>query len=386
MLTISTIIAAGPCLIAAMAAVALFIVHRSLSRVRHALIWAAAFALTAVRWGVIGFSDIGRRAGATEGLGFSPLGMLAMLLLAEGFRVRTQPHRLRWMTPLAAVVAVPVQIMAYTVQGLAIRLALVPLMAGLLILWTTTLVVPHDRRASTTELTVIAILALLATVELGGVVLAIGEQFGLVPQTGAYVALFSVALQPICAALGMSTLLLIAFDFSAEQRRLIHTDPLTGVLNRMGFRDAARGAMERRRPRPLSIALTDLDGFKGVNDSYGHATGDETLAGFAAHLAEHVERDEAVARFGGEEFALLLPGSDGQTAFARIEVLRIGLAGLSIANAPDLAVRASFGIAERRPGEPLESLIERADEALYRSKREGRNRSTLAPLGDGAPC
>jgi diguanylate cyclase (GGDEF)-like protein len=366
-----------------MAAVALLIVHRSLSRVRHALIWAAAFAFTAVRWGVIGFSDFGRQAGATEGLGFSPLGMLAMLFVAEGFRVRARAHEMRWVTPLAAVVALPVQLAAYTVQGVAIRLALVPLFAGLLILWTTTLVVPRGRRASITELTVIVILALLAVVELCGVALAMAEQVGLLPPNGAYVALFSVALQPICAALGMSTLLLIAFDFSAEQRRLIQTDPLTGILNRLGFKEAARGTMERRRPRPFSISLTDLDGFKGVNDSYGHAVGDETLAGFAAYLAARIERDEVVGRFGGEEFALLLPGSDGPAAFARVEALRIGLVGLTIATAPNLAVRASFGIAEYRPGEPLESLIERADEALYRSKREGRNRSTLAPLEAG---
>jgi diguanylate cyclase (GGDEF)-like protein len=304
--------------------------------------------------------------------------MLAMFLLAEGFRVRTRASA-RWVTPLVAVVAVPAQLVAYFVHGSVVRVTVVPLLAGLLIIWTTTLVVPRDRRASVTELTVILILGLLAAVELGGVALAIAGHIGLIPPTGAHIALFSIALQPICAALGMSTLLLIAFDFSSEQRRLIQTDPLTGILNRLGFKEAARIAIDRRRPRPLSIALSDLDAFKGVNDSYGHATGDETLAGFARHLAGHLEREEVVGRFGGEEFALLLPGSDGSAALARVEALRADLANLAIANAPDLAVRASFGVAEYRQGEALESLIERADEALYRSKREGRNRSTLAP-------
>ncbi len=362
-----------------MAAIALFIVHRRLSPVRHALIWSAAFALTALRWSVIGLFGMGEATPPSGDLGVSPIGMLAILLIAEGFRLRAGAAKLRWVVPLVAALAIPVQLVAYLAPNVAMRAVLIPGFAGILIGWTTTLVVPRERRTSLTEFTVILILGILAVIELGGAMLSVAELSGNIPPHGAYALLFTVTLQPICAALGMSTLLLIAFDFLTEQRRLINTDPLTGVLNRMGFKDAARAKMDRRRRvRPLSVALSDLDGFKGINDRYGHAAGDETLTGFARHIAVRLERDEVVGRFGGEEFALLLPGSTGQQALARIEVLRAELAALRIDNLPDLAVRASFGVAERQPGEPLESLIERADEALYRSKREGRDRSTLA--------
>ena len=363
-----------------MAAIALFIVHRSLSRVPHALIWSAAFAATAIRWAVIGIFGTGAAEAPSEGLGVSPLGMIPILLLAEGFRVRARADSMRWVVPVATAIALPIQLITYLAPNVPMRPTFIPFLAGLLICWTVTLVAPRDRRISITEFTVMLILVLLAGIELGGAALTILEQTGLVPPRGAYATLFEVTLQPICAALGMSTLLLIAFDFSEEQQRLINTDPLTGVLNRQGFKQAARAVMDRRRrPRAMSIALSDLDGFKGVNDRHGHAAGDETLAGFARHLAGSLERDEVVGRFGGEEFAVLLPGSDGAEAFARIEAMRADLVGLTIANLPDLAVRASFGIAQHRPGEALDSLIERADEALYRSKREGRDRSTLAP-------
>jgi diguanylate cyclase (GGDEF)-like protein len=333
-----------------------------------------------LRWAIIGAFGTGAAEAPSVGLGVSPLGTLPVLLLAEGFRMRARPHRLRWVVLAAAAITLPVQLITYLAPDVPMRPTLIPVLAGLLICWTVTLVTPRDRRPSITELTVMLILLLLAAIHLGGAGLSISEEAGLIPARGAYATLFAVTLQPICAALGMSTLLLIAFDFSAEQRRLIDTDPLTGVLNRQGFKQAARLAMDRRRrPRPLSIALSDLDGFKGVNDRHGHAIGDRTLAGFARHLAGNLERDEVVGRFGGEEFAVLLPGSDGAQAFARIEAMRADLANLRIADMPELAVRASFGIAQHLPGEALDSLIERADEALYRSKREGRDRTTLAP-------
>lgn len=369
---------------ASMAALALFIVHRNLSSVRHALIWSAAFASLALRWAAIAWWGVGSDRTPANGLGYSPLGILAILLLAEGFRVRAGAHRVRWMIWLGAIVAVPIQIAAFTIASLPLRMALVPILAGVMIGWAATLVVPAGRRTCATEIAVIAILALIAVIQFLGAALAIAEYAGMLPPRGTAGTLFAMTLQPICAALGMATMLLIAFDFSIAQQQLINTDPLTGVHNRLGFEVVARAHLaRRRRTRPLSIALCDLDGFKGINDRYGHATGDVTLMAFARHVEGTLDRDEMIARFGGEEFALLLPDHEGIAAYARIEAMRSGLAALHIGEAPELAVRASFGVAEHQPGEPLESLIARADVALYQSKRTGRDRSTLADVRGG---
>jgi diguanylate cyclase (GGDEF)-like protein len=300
------------------------------------------------------------------------------VLLTEGFRVRAHPQEKSMVAPLVYGLAALAAVTAYLFPPTALRAALLPAISGGLLIWAARLTIPTERTSSVTEMTVATMLLLVAGIELAAMSLAVAEQFGVVRGRSIYVALYAVTVEPVGAILGMLTLLLIAFDFSQEQYRLVHTDPLTGALNRLGFERAIGAMMERRRSRPLAIALVDIDRFKQINDRYGHAAGDQTLVGFARHLAEGLERDEAVARIGGEEFAMLMPGVDGPGALRRIDPLRDALADVAIRDVPGLRVTASFGVAQHRPGEPLQSLIERADTALYRSKREGRNRSTLA--------
>jgi diguanylate cyclase (GGDEF)-like protein len=379
MFSVAILIAAGPLLTTAMAMVALLIVHRSLSKVPHALIWSAAFGVTALRWMVTAVrSSDGGGLVPRGGLLYTLIGTVAIVLLAEGFRVRASPGTKSWVVPLVGAPVLLAEIVFYAFPATALRAAVMPAVSGGLLLWAARLTLPAGRSSSATERVVAAMLLLVAGIELSAMTLALAEQFGFVGTRAAYITLYAVTIEPVGAMLGMLTLLLIAFDFSQDQYRLIHTDPLTGVLNRLGFERAVRAMMARRRLRPLVVALVDIDRFKQINDRYGHAAGDETLVGFARHLAAGLERDEAVARIGGEEFALLLQGVDGPAALRRIDPLRDALADVAIEEVPGLRLTASFGVAQHHPGEPLESLIERADVALYRSKREGRNRSTLA--------
>ena len=147
-------------------------------------------------------------------------------------------------------------------------------------------------------------------------------------------------------------------------------DPLTGVANRRSFDRALVTQFDEssRRGEPLSLILLDLDNFKLLNDTHGHAAGDECLRDVAQHLA-HIVRGagDIVARWGGEEFAVLLRGADGNTATGVAERLR------SVVE--HLAVTASFGVATRVATDtgPY-TLVERADRALYAAKRAGRNR------------
>lgn len=167
------------------------------------------------------------------------------------------------------------------------------------------------------------------------------------------------------------------------------SDALTGVGNRRRLEQslAAEIARARRNGGALSALMVDLDHFKQVNDRYGHAAGDDVLARFASLLVSHARASDVVARYGGEEFVVLLPHVDLARAAAFGERIRGLLAGLAIDPLP-APITASFGAAELRAEDTGDSLLQRADEALYRAKAGGRNRvdvETPPTIMAGAP-
>jgi diguanylate cyclase len=158
------------------------------------------------------------------------------------------------------------------------------------------------------------------------------------------------------------------------------TDALTALPNRRAFdamlRELAGQAMNSGAD--LSLLMVDIDHFKRVNDAWGHAVGDAVLRFVAGTLDQNRPATGRVARFGGEEFAVLLPATPLADAAAQGERLRAALAARRIslrANAASIgAVTVSVGAARYEPAEPIGTWVERADAALYRAKREGRNR------------
>ena len=168
----------------------------------------------------------------------------------------------------------------------------------------------------------------------------------------------------------------------AEQRA--RTDPLTGLPNRRAFTELARAEIERaqRFIQPLSLIAIDLDHFKSINDNHGHAVGDAVLVDFARRAQAQLRVIDLLARIGGEEFVVLLPGTDAQGAFQVAERIRLLLdqRALSIPGG-SLRYTSSFGVAELEPQFPgLDRWLARADAALYAAKRKGRNRVELAPV------
>jgi diguanylate cyclase len=160
------------------------------------------------------------------------------------------------------------------------------------------------------------------------------------------------------------------------------TDPLTGAANRGAFDEeiARRCELAHTRQEGFALALADIDHFKRINDSYGHPVGDRVLTAFVEFLRMRVRKTDLVARFGGEEFAVILPGATLRQALRKARKLLEELAHSDWAVDPTSKLRftASMGVAAWHDGDDAAGLIERVDRALYRAKHEGRNRVTKA--------
>lgn len=165
---------------------------------------------------------------------------------------------------------------------------------------------------------------------------------------------------------------------------LSRRDPLTGIWNRGYFDELLRQEIARaeRGNALLSLVVVDLDHFKQINDQHGHLGGDQALIAVTRVLASSIREVDHLGRFGGEEFLLLLPGADSNTAARIAERCRATLAATPIElPSTTLRVTASFGVATAHPPVHPDPLFRLADQALYRAKAAGRNRVEVAPPG-----
>ena len=172
-------------------------------------------------------------------------------------------------------------------------------------------------------------------------------------------------------------------SLESELRRLsdeVSTDVLTEVANRRGLMQAfeVETARLERQGGELAIGLLDIDNFKKLNDTLGHSVGDIALKSLAGHVQKQLRAVDIVARFGGEEFVVMLPGvvvEEAQVTLTRLQ--RTLSASLFMHDGREVFVTFSAGVTRYRPGEPLEAALERADEALYEAKRTGKNRTCI---------
>jgi diguanylate cyclase (GGDEF)-like protein/PAS domain S-box-containing protein len=160
-------------------------------------------------------------------------------------------------------------------------------------------------------------------------------------------------------------------------------DPLTQVANRAEFDRIMASCVDSHLERriPCSLILCDIDHFKRINDTYGHQAGDDVLITFAALLRRHCRTGDLVARYGGEEFVMLCADCDNSTATRRAEELRAEVAEFPMTAIDGRCISSSFGVTEIQSGDTPETMLRRADRALYQAKSNGRN--TVVQLGSG---
>ena len=157
------------------------------------------------------------------------------------------------------------------------------------------------------------------------------------------------------------------------------TDALTGFYNQRYLMRHLRGLMEAGQPQGLAVMMIDVDHFKSVNDRWGHQIGDQALRAIADALRRRIRVFDSIARYGGEEFAVVMPGTSVDEAKSAAERLRTAIAEMQFYPEPGLRHRLTVSIGVSSTGQPdiaPERLLQSADQALYRAKREGRNRSS----------
>jgi diguanylate cyclase (GGDEF)-like protein len=167
--------------------------------------------------------------------------------------------------------------------------------------------------------------------------------------------------------------------YEEDLQILANTDSLTRLYNRRQLYPILQNELDRavRKKTPFSVLMIDIDHFKKFNDTYGHAGGDQLLAGFADKMRSVLRQMDSAFRFGGEEFVVLLPETTGREAMIPAERIRQRIADSAFPMPPEdrlVSVTISVGIAGYRDGDTVDDVIRRADLAMYAAKSSGRNR------------
>lgn len=357
-----------------------FIAWHSFGRRRYALLWSAAFLFAAVQW-VLNLA-IQSLPVPVYWVSTSIASVFTLSLSLAAFRLRAGlTNKLQWY--VAAGIAVVAAIAWFTIyqRHVGLRTAIGPLYATLIMVGCIH-AISYRQQIQPAEWGMIAMAGIFGLCEAAAAFAILsGGAAGDPSSLELYRQINFLSLPAAYAGMGLFTVLILASDMSKEMKALALTDSLTGVLNVRGFAEAAGRLLSasRRSRSPLSAVACDIDHFKSINDRFGHAAGDEALRHFAQHLLGSVRMHDVVGRTGGEEFVLLLAGTTLECAVEKAERLRASISTLATDHGTNrIQIEASFGVAAIAGQEDdIAQLIQRADTALYHSKRDGRNRVTF---------
>jgi diguanylate cyclase (GGDEF)-like protein len=357
-------------------AIALYAAFQRFGRVRHATYWACAFALIALDHTLMALRLLTPGSHTVANLVACAASLTGATLVAMGFRERSGLKDKRWLLGALAIMTVGCGVLVLLYPARPVHHPIVTAYVVVMLFFS----IRALRRGPEQQLAAGRTTLAMMSVFLGffGVLTVLGlvtDPWGAL-STDLYHAVYVLGVPASLTGIGLFALFLLAEDLAHGMRHLAIVDPLTGLLNRRGFDEAARRvkAQCRRSGTPVCVAVVDLDHFKAINDRFGHAAGDQALSEFARRLRSGLRQGDLVSRAGGEEFVLLLPGVNGAEVGDLLNRLRIGLC----LDEEDTTLgfpmpTASFGAVEIGPRDLLSTCIERADLALYRAKREGRN-------------
>jgi diguanylate cyclase (GGDEF)-like protein len=357
-----------------------FIAWKNFVREPHALSWAAAFFFAMCQW----ICTLARPLFPAFELYWLIANALALCLITLGLRGHIERAKSDWLPknlwPYAALAFAVIAWTTLVNPHVGISTAVVPLAAAVTLFLSSWIVMKHRAAARPPAEAAVAIAMLVF-----GIVQVIAAGLALLQGSSGdndyrlvYFEFNFMTLPAGYIGVAMFTIFMLASDMSEQVKKIAVMDPLTGLLNRRGFGEQAPKAFAtaRRAALPLSLVMSDIDRFKDINDDFGHAVGDLALQHFSAMLQQHRRTEDIVARMGGEEFALVLPGTELADAIALAESLctRIETSPLEIDGRP-LRMTASFGVSTISERDTcVADIVVRADRALYRSKRSGRNR------------
>ncbi|MEO0974545.1 MAG: GGDEF domain-containing protein [Pseudomonadota bacterium] len=363
--------------------------YLQLGRRAHAKSWALSFAVAATMFGVSLARDYFPSA-ALHWIACTALSCSSVTLGIRGHlqRVGKRLATYHLMIPLGVIAVVVWATVIAPHAGL--RISPLALHAGVAYSFAAWLIVSSRGGISPPEWGMAVSCAAFALCQLVAGLLALSQGATLNPDTMALYLTVNYVAMPACfLGMGMFAVFMLANDLAQEMRQLASIDPLTGLLNRRGMNDAmARAwASAKRTGRRTSILLADLDGFKQVNDQHGHDAGDAVLKAVATRLAAGRRADDLVARWGGEEFVLMLTGPTYEDALAIAARIDACIRSCAIETASgSIEASASIGVATALPAEShLEELVRLADARMYELKlarKAERNRPTTAGVNE----
>lgn len=303
--------------------------------------------------------------------------MLANLLFYDGVDhlLHIKP-RLQYPALVAVITLFPLFWFTAFNNNLAARVIVLALADCLMQVWLFIDLVRCARKAMTVYLLAISVGLSMTTDILRAIATTLGGTEKIFQNHGFAQAAYMVTGVLAACGLGIFSLMLVAEEIMKGMERSARSDALTGALNRRGIEEVLKSELDRasRANSPLTVALIDIDDFKSVNDTWGHPFGDMILRDVASCITSNLRSYDTCGRIGGDEFMVILPGSSAAASAQICERILHQVAGLPPRRKGALAPTVSLGFTEYDPSDTPESIVARADRALYDAKREGRNR------------